>query len=208
MSKEIEIRTFDPSFKIEEREEGKRVLTGVAIHYNSESNNLPFVEKILPGAFTESLRNLTNFEVLSMTNHDRSQILGRTSNGSLRLYDSPTELRYEVDIPNTSYGNDLIENVRVGNIAGNSIGFAKIDDYWEQRNGTMYRELREAILTQTSPEVTPAYSDTSVALRSLENFKEEKRKEEDEKSDSESWKVSLKRKELELKDKQNRVAIK
>jgi len=170
-----ELRVFAPDIDVEERAEGDGigVARGVGLPYNSWSDGLPFREKFSPGAFQESIAR--GDEVYSFINHNRDNILGRTGNKRLKVIDESEALRYEVKIPNTSYGADFVENVRTRNIHGTSIGFIALEDVWGEDEQGYWRNVTKARLTQISPEVTPAYSNTDVAMRSLEAFKEESR---------------------------------
>ena len=54
-------------------------------------------------------------------------------------------------------------------MSGCSFGFrvAPGGDRWEQRNGTMLRELLQVDLMEVTLTSDPAYQDTTVAMRSL-----------------------------------------
>ncbi len=147
---------------------GKNTITG-KIAYNSRSQELGgFVEIIAPGAFTESLR--TN-EVLAYWSHEADQILGRQSNGTLRLKDTPNALTFECDLdPNTTWGANALAAFKRGDVKSNSFGFSVDNtngngDTWRELNdGTILRTVNKAILWEVSPVGVPAYiaNDTSL----------------------------------------------
>lgn len=155
-----------------------RTLRGYAAVYNSESEDLGgFTEMIAPGAFDGVLGD----DIRALVNHEDSKILARTSAGTLRLSTDERGLIYEFDVPDTSYGNDLLESVRRGDINQSSFGFTVEADHWEQ-NDNGYKDKKKprrtitkvARLYDVSPVTYPAYPDTSVALRSLKQQQEEK----------------------------------
>lgn len=211
MSK-IEIRTLKSKVFAELREEGedKRVVGGLGIPYGEyEGDPDFFLERFMPGSF-KSFDVAKNRDVTSLFNHNRDMILGRLSNNTLRLMDGEDGLRYEIDVPKTSYGDDFMELVREKYIDGASIGFIPVKETWDEgKDGVLKRTITEAILTQVSPEATPWYSNTSSSLRSiedaLERYKEEKRKSEEEKKKTEvnenRWEVESARRRLDLKNK-------
>ncbi|MDU7904651.1 MAG: HK97 family phage prohead protease, partial [Peptostreptococcaceae bacterium] len=70
---------------------------------------------------------------------------------------------------NTSDGNDLLENVRLGLVKGCSFGFnivnqkTRWDDDWN-----FYRDITEVDLFEITATPIPAYSDTEISCRSEE----------------------------------------
>jgi HK97 family phage prohead protease len=143
-----------------------RTLTG-KIAYNSRSQYMGFFEEIAPGAFTASLR--TN-EVLAYWSHDTSQVLGRQSNSTLRLKDTPSALLFECDLdPNTTWGANAIASLKRGDVTSNSFGFsidANGDDYSTLPDGNILRTVRSASLWEVSPVSVPAYDSNVASIRS------------------------------------------
>src|SRR4030095_10973149 len=86
-----------------------------------------FRERILPGAFKKSLGN----DVRALVNHDPSQIIGRTKNGTLTLREVDHGLYAEISPPNTTVGHDTVENIKHGNLDQMSIAFAIVKDDWK-----------------------------------------------------------------------------
>ena len=86
-------------------------------------------ERIDSGAFDAALKRQD--DVRCLVNHDHSQVLGRTSSGTLRLATTAQGLRYEVDLPDTVVAHDLRELVRRGDINGSSFGFRVTGDQWD-----------------------------------------------------------------------------
>lgn len=147
-------------------ESGK--LTGIAIAYGSRSQDLGgFVEIIEQGAFTAHLA--TNPDVRALFEHDRKELLGRTSSGTLKISDTTDGLLVEIDPPNTRSGNDCKELVGRGDINGMSFGFIATKDRWDFRAEPPIRYVEKAKLKEVTVTATPAYKASTVALRSLDS---------------------------------------
>jgi phage head maturation protease len=74
--------------------------------------------------------------------------------------------------PDTQWARDLLTSIDRGDVDQMSFGFRTILDEWEQKKNESIRTLKEVELVDVSPVTYPAYPDTSVALRSLEEHKE------------------------------------
>lgn len=102
-----------------------------------------------------------------MHHHRGELVLGRTSNGSLTLEEDAKGLRFGLDLPATSLGNDIAELVRRRDIAGMSFGFVVRDEDgedWTERNGRVVRTLLDLVLIEISTTANPAYRGTSVSM--------------------------------------------
>lgn len=145
--------------------EGKKTLVGI-LPYDSPSEDMGgFREIISRTAFNKTLAD--GAEVRALYNHDTSRILGSTRSGTLRLNNTDEGLVAEVDLPNTSYANDLYEIVSRSDVSTMSFGFTPV----KVENSRNLRTLKEVALAEVSFGVTfPAYPETnSVAmLRSME----------------------------------------
>ncbi len=117
-------------------------------------------------------KTLAEGDPMMLHEHNRAMYLGRTSNGTLRLHDSPLELRYEVDLPDTSAGRDVASLLERGDVKGASFGFDAIPAsvrLSRTDSGMALRSVGEARLDHVSTTCAPVY-DTSTAelcLRSL-----------------------------------------
>ena len=178
-----ETRFFDIESRIDKKD-GQDVVIGHAAVFNSLSEDLGgFKERIEPGAFDDVLDN----DVRAYFNHDPNFLLGRVSAGTLRLGVDEKGLRYELDIPNTSVGRDLKENMKLGNITQSSFAFTlgKGGDSWERsEDGADIRVIHKVDrLYDVSPVSLPAYpSADNLALAVRSNFmdKENTRKKQEE----------------------------
>lgn len=152
--------------------------TGTAVGYaalfNSEADIGGYMTEVfLPGAFTESLKSE---DVRAYFDHDRGRVLGRMSAGTLRLREDEKGLAVEIDLPDTSDGRDVRELVERGDITGMSIGFQVLHDEWDETVDPPKRTIHEARLREASIVSEPAYGDTSVAMRSLEEARGDQKK--------------------------------
>jgi HK97 family phage prohead protease len=146
-----------------------RTLYGTAIPYKSDSHDLGgFVERFMPGSVTDTIKS---GRIEAWTYHDRTKPLASQAGGSLRLFDRTHGLDYELDLPDTTYANDLRALMSGGrkDIGGTSFGFWPTPDgqRWQRENGNNVREIVKAELEHISPVVTPAYPATTAKLRAL-----------------------------------------
>jgi HK97 family phage prohead protease len=174
MKHTLEFRSYDLADVKEDKE--KRTITGRAVVYNSmskvlrTSTGVEFREVILPGALRTSLENN---DILAYKEHDPAMLLGRRSAGTLRLIDKEDALEVEIDVPETSYGNDLLVSAARGDIKGFSFGFNSPKARHYTRGSEKIREISELNLGEVSVVSSPAYPSTTMSLRN-EDFVEEK----------------------------------
>lgn len=120
-------------------------------------------EVIKRGAFTESLKRA---EVVALWNHDSQKILGRTSNDTLELEEDDHGLKGALHIAPTSYGKDVYQLIKRGDLVGCSFGFF-VDDYRDiAKDGTVTHEITKAQLLEVSVVTWPQYEQTEIAVRS------------------------------------------
>lgn len=183
----LEIRNI--TTEIRSNEENSRKISGLAIPAESRSELLygEFYETISKDALTEDLIN--EHDVKLYLNHDSSQgtfARSKFGKGSLRLFVTDRGIEFETELPNTASGDELLEGIRRGDYDALSFAFAPDKEEWEENeDGTYNRTIRSiAFLDEISIlSCAPAYEATEVKLRSLENFKEEKRQAEDKKKE-------------------------
>ena len=104
-------------------------------------------------------------------------ILGRRGAGTLGLTEDSKGLRFDLALPDTNAGRDLVVSVERGDVSGASFAFTIADggERWSERGGKIVRELLDVNLHDISITAAPAYPDTSVAIRSLELWRSEQR---------------------------------
>jgi HK97 family phage prohead protease len=157
----------------------KKTIGGYAVKYNSPTLMRDrwgdeFLEEIAAGAFDKSLQNRNQ---KALWNHDSSMPLGSVSAGTLRFNSDTSGLNYDIDIPDTSYGNDVYEVVMRGDVDGSSFGFVCVDNVWSKvqyEGREVYkRSIIEAELVEVSPCTFPAYDSSQISVRSLDCVKDE-----------------------------------
>ena len=145
--------------------------SGYAAVFNSDSEPLPFIERIMPGAFRKSLKSRNNIRMY--LNHDSSMLLATSRAKTLRLMEDERGLKVEADLPDTTIGRDLSTLIKRGDVDSMSFGFSvpPKGDSWSD-DGSV-RELKEVRLYEVSV-VTgfPAYQATSASVRSLDMLAE------------------------------------
>lgn len=153
----------DPDAPAAEGERGGApMFRGHAAVFDSESEDLGgFVETIARGAFRRALADEP--DVRALFNHDSNYVLGRTTNGTLRLGEDPRGLVAEFEAPDTQYARDLRELVKRGDVNQMSFAFTVARDDWRERpDGTIHRRVLEVDrLYDVSLVTTPAYPETS-----------------------------------------------
>lgn len=126
-------------------------------------------EEIDPAAFDAVLRH-PDTDVVSLRDHSPTMLLGRQSAGTLRISTDSEGLPFEVDLPNTSYANDLRELVDRGDLTGASFGFVPGDDIFTRaKDGRQLRRHTSVrFLRDVGPVTFPAYDGAGVALRHID----------------------------------------
>lgn len=173
----------DDGLVVETRADGRPVLTGYAVRYNTLSVDLGgFREQILPGAFDKVLnRQRGKGDVVALFNHDPNQLLGRTSSGTLELASDDKGLRYTVSLPNTELGRMIAEMTARKDLRGSSFAFTvdqKGESWAPGEDGKPRRSIREVTgLFDVSVVTHPAYASSTVAVarRSMEAWMQEER---------------------------------
>lgn len=160
--------------EIREDEGGQRVLTGYAVKWEMKSVPMGyfkrFKEQFRRGAFTESL---TNDDQKALWSHDTAKVLGRTKNGTLRLFEDEIGLRFELDLPDTTLGDDAYKSIKRGDVDGVSFGFSMLTQEWDEADSdNVVRTVIKAKLLEISPVAFPAYPDSQVAARSHDPYQE------------------------------------
>lgn len=161
------------TIEIREAEDGQRSITGYAVKWEMKSHTMGFFsrfkEQFKKGAFTESLNKE---DQRALWSHDTSKVLGRTKNGTLRLYEDDIGLRFELDLPNTTLGNDAYETIKRGDVDGVSFGFRMRKQEWDEADpDNIIRTISQADLFEISPVGFPAYPDSQVSARSEDPYK-------------------------------------
>ena len=147
------------SFRIEAREQGSRTVSGYGSVFNSQSEDLGFIETIDPNAITDE--TIKRSDVFATLNHDTDKILARCKygSGSLELKCDDKGLYYRFDAPKTDLGDELLEHLDRGEIDSSSFAFTvKRDEWTKGDDGKSYRRILEIDqVFDISPVYCPAY---------------------------------------------------
>lgn len=156
LTTEIELRS--------EGEEKSEYIEGYALKFNRWSQLLGgwFKETIDPRALDEA--DMTS--VTALFNHSDDMILGR-SGVNLELEVDGIGLKFRVKPTNTSYANDLMENIRSGIVNQCSFAMSGIEGEWkETEDPDVYERHINKIgkLWDVSVVTNPAYLDTEAVV--------------------------------------------
>ena len=172
MKNKKEIRMLPiQELRIDDSLDGK--IVGHASVFDSWSETLggifPFKEIVRKGTFTETIKL---DDIRALFNHDPNFVLGRNKAGTLELEEDEIGLRVIITPPDTSWANDLIKNLRRGDISQMSIGFVVLEDTWGTQDGIDIREIKKVQLFDVSIVTYPAYTQTDVGVRAMESYKD------------------------------------
>ncbi len=162
-----EVRTARFPVEFRKADGAVGTLAGYAAKFGRLSRNLGgFVERIEPGAFSKSLGD--GVRVMCRWNHEDMALLGTSDAGTLRLSVDEVGLRYEADLPDTSYGRDVAVLAERGDLHHSSFAFHVVQDDWGLTEQDFpLRSLHSVHLVDVAPVNDPAYLDTSSGLRSF-----------------------------------------
>jgi len=184
-----------------EGEEKRPVLVGyAAVYYRAGNPGTEYwlwddlVERIMPGAFKAAVAE--GDDARGLFNHDVDNLLGLRSNGTVRLSQDKTGLKYEIDLPDTTLGRDLVELVGRGDVPGSSFAFrthggvrGKVVWTEETEDGRTVdvREVHDLELADVGPVTRPAYTGTTTGLRDAADLVDAERVN----AERQAWRASL-----------------
>jgi HK97 family phage prohead protease len=141
------------------RAKGRR-LEGYAATFGAEARIGNFTETIAPGAFAASLAERA--DILALVDHDPGRVLARTKSGTLRLAEDSRGLAFDLDVPATSVGSDVLALAERGDIGGASFAFTIKSEQWDKERRTLEAvDLHEISIVSA----WPAYDGTIVQAR-------------------------------------------
>jgi uncharacterized protein len=160
--------------EVRENEDGTKTISGYAVKWEKKSHVLgyfyKFREQFKKGAFADSLKK---DDQRFLWSHDTSKVLGRTKNGTLRLEEDDIGLRFEVDLPDTTLGEDTYKSIKRGDVDGVSFGFKMEDHEIEEPDDDIpLRTVKKAKLLEVSAVAFPAYPDSEVKARGYDPIKQ------------------------------------
>lgn len=145
---------------IELRAKGRK-LEGYAAVFNTPALiGEAFTEVVAPGAFATTLAAAA--DILALVDHDPTRLLGRTGADTLRLAEDSRGLAFEIALPATQLGNDILALAERGDLGGMSFGFVATD---ERRDGDRRTLLAVDLYEVSVVTAFPAYPGTVVQAR-------------------------------------------
>lgn len=166
----LEIRAISNEVQVDSRN-----ITGYAVVFESNSEDLGFIERIMKGAITDD--TIKKSDVFCLLNHDSTKVLARSKygEGSLKLEIDERGLKYSFTAPQTDLGNEILEHLQRGEIDSSSFAFTvSLDEgseKWYTVEGVQYRDIYKIeALYDVSPVYQPAYQETTVSKRTLDKL--------------------------------------
>lgn len=165
------------SMKVEERADSPQKLVGYAAVFDQETDiGGYFREVIRRGAFAEAIGR---DDIHALYNHDYAFVLGRKKAGTLQISEDDHGLKVEITPSDTQFARDMVKNIRDGNIDQMSFAFTMEGgkQTWDETGEMPLRSIdKVGALWEVSIVPRGAYPTTEIGLRSLEDFRKEKRR--------------------------------
>ena len=171
---------WEAGLEVRQRRGAGRIIAG-SFPYNTRATiadrGSTRKESIRKGAFDYSITTKRRIEALS--GHDFNKPLGNTQTGGLKIVDTDTSLRFEIDAgvieSAPSWVNDTVRAVDMGLATGVSPGFRippasaapnAVRLVPEEGNpGVFIREIHAAVLFELSVVTRAAYAESEVEMR-------------------------------------------
>lgn len=151
-----------PDF-LTQTKEGKKFLTGYAIKFGQRSKKLGNYYEIIDARALDGV-DLT--DVKALVDHDYSKVLGRTLSNTLSLEIDNVGLKFEIELADTTYANDLYKSIERGDINECSFGF-RIDE--TDRNSTTVERIDSDTYLRTVKKIKELREISIVSLPAYEN---------------------------------------
>jgi HK97 family phage prohead protease len=157
---------------VEVRQEGEdHYFEGLAAVFDSPADLRDFTEDIDPAAFDDVMDD----DVRGTFNHSSDLVLGRNKSGTMQLTKLASGMNYRIKYnPNDPDHVRVMEKVKRGDVSQSSFAFRVAKDEWSTRDGKDHRRIKKLQRWyDVGPVTYPAYPDTTVAARSLEEIKKQ-----------------------------------
>ena len=108
--------------------EDSRVIEGVAISFNSDSQDIGWIERILPEAVNDEL--IKKSDIIMNIDHTPSRLLARSryGKGSLQTWIESDGVHFRFEAPKTATGDEALELLDRGDLYGCSFCFVVSDE--------------------------------------------------------------------------------
>lgn len=168
-----EFRTLGQPVEIREADDGLIKVSGYAAVFNSETDIGGYYrERIETGAFRDAIGR---DDVVFLINHEGLP-MARTRSGTLKLSEDERGLFMETELdPSDPEVQRIVPKMKRGDLDKMSFAFIPEVQEWDDSGDIPVRTIRQASLFDVSIVTFPAYSDTEIGLRSLEQARSEKR---------------------------------
>lgn len=147
--------------------EGQRLVGHAAVFNTVALIGGTFYEEMSRSAFDVALKTS---DAIFVVNHDPEKLLGRQKSGTLKVGTDSTGLAFELELPNTTLGNDVREMVARGDLSEGSFRFVpgEVSRSTARDGKSMVTHTSIKHLRDLSLVTLPAYQGTNIQLRSLE----------------------------------------
>ncbi len=149
----------------------KKIIGYASVFYNNDKANQyqiydKFVERIMPGAFTDAIKN---DDVRALFNHDANIILGRSTAGTLIMKEDSRGLFYEIPFDENDDDHvKMMRKIQKKEITGSSFSFRVMDEEMKKEDGINIRTIKKVSLFDVGPVTFPAYKATDASSRYFE----------------------------------------
>jgi len=166
-----EYRMFEVEMRAAVGANNDPIIEGYAAVFNKVYSHGDLKETVMPGAFTRALAEKQG--VMCLFNHDDNVVLGSTANKTLTMAQDDKGLKFHCDVAPTQAARDVHALVQRGDIPGASFGFiVRKHELRHNADGSTSRAILDVDLLDVSPVTNPAYPDTSVEARSVNETSE------------------------------------
>lgn len=172
-------RSFEITYRAKKDSE-KKVIQGYAVVFDVwtdiRSWGETWKECIRKGAFTQSLKENS---ILALYNHDFNNVLAR-KDVNMKLVEDDKGLYFEIELPDTTQGNDLYELINKGIVNQCSFsGYVRKNIWSEDEGENILREILEIDLIEITITPIPAYEVTEAEVKRSREIKSTKENKED-----------------------------
>lgn len=148
-------------------EDEKLIIEGYFAKFDVETQlSKNTYEVIKKGAFK---RSIEKNDIRCLFNHDSNNVLGRTTNQTLKLLEDDIGLFGQVIInKDDEFAKNVYARVKRGDVSGASFGFYVVDSNFFKHETVYVEELLDVELLEVSICTFPQYTETELKARSKE----------------------------------------